>query len=60
MSLRRARLAASVTTKLSADLRSKLFLKVQTFSTAEIDKFGTASLIARGGKYAELYNSQFG
>ena len=42
-----ARLAASVTTKFSADLRAELFHKVQTFSAAEIDKFGTASLITR-------------
>jgi ATP-binding cassette subfamily B protein len=42
-----ARLAASVTTKFSADLRGELFHKVQTFSAAEIDRFGTASLITR-------------
>ena len=42
-----ARLAASVTTKFSADLRAELFHKVKTFSAAEIDKFGTASLITR-------------
>ena len=42
-----ARLAASITTKFSADLRGELFHKVQTFSAAEIDKFGTASLITR-------------
>lgn len=40
-------LAASLTTKLSADLRNEVFKKVQTFSAAEIDKFGTASLISR-------------
>ena len=42
-----ARIAASVTTKFSADLRKELFHKVQGFSAAEIDKFGTASLITR-------------
>lgn len=42
-----ARIAASLTTKFSADLRSELFHKVQTFSAAEIDRFGTASLITR-------------
>ena len=40
-------LAASLTTKVSADLRRELFRKVQGFSAAEIDKFGTASLISR-------------
>ena len=40
-------LAASLTTKFSADLRRELFLKVQGFSAAEIDRFGTASLISR-------------
>ncbi|MBP5637924.1 MAG: hypothetical protein J6X55_00465, partial [Victivallales bacterium] len=41
------RLAASITTKFSADLRKELFYKIQSFSAAEIDKFGTASLITR-------------
>ena len=40
-------LAASLTTKFSADLRGELFRKVQGFSAAEIDRFGTASLISR-------------
>lgn len=40
-------LAASLTTKFSADLRRELFTKVQTFSSAEIDQYGTASLISR-------------
>ena len=40
-------LAASLTTKFSADLRKVLFRKVQGFSATEIDKFGTASLISR-------------
>ena len=42
-----ARIAAAVTTKFSADLRRELFVRVQGFSSAEIDKFGTASLITR-------------
>ena len=42
-----ARLAASFTTKFSADLRAELFHKVQTFSAAEIDRFGTASPVTR-------------
>ena len=40
-------LAASLTTKFSADLRRELFRKVQAFSAAETDKFGTSSLISR-------------
>ena len=40
-------LAASLTTKFSADLRKVLFRKVQGFSATETDKFGTASLISR-------------
>ena len=40
-------LAASLTTKFSADLRKVLFRNVQGFSATEIDKFGTASLISR-------------
>ena len=40
-------LAAKLTTKFSADLRKEIFYKVQGFSAAEIDKFGTASLITR-------------
>ncbi len=41
------RLAAAITTKFSADVRKELFYKIQGFSAAEIDKFGTASLITR-------------
>ncbi len=40
-------ISASVTTKFSADIRREIFYKVQGFSAAEIDKFGTASLITR-------------
>ena len=40
-------LAAKLTARFSADLRKEVFDKVQEFSSAEIDKFGTASLITR-------------
>lgn len=40
-------LASKMTSKFCADLRREFFHKVQTFSSAEIDKFGTASLITR-------------
>ncbi len=40
-------ISAAVTTKFSADIRKEIFHKVQRFSAAEIDKFGTASLITR-------------
>ncbi|MBQ7563983.1 MAG: ABC transporter ATP-binding protein [Lachnospiraceae bacterium] len=40
-------LSAAITTKFSADLRQEIFQKIQSFSAAEVDKFGTASLITR-------------
>ena len=40
-------IASKITTKFCAELRQKIFHKVQTFSSAEIDKFGTASLTTR-------------
>ena len=40
-------LSARVSTKLAADLRSQLFSKVQSFSSTDVDRFGTASLITR-------------
>ena len=40
-------LSSKITTKFCADLRKTFFHKVQTFSSAEIDKFGTSSLITR-------------
>lgn len=40
-------LSARVSTKLAADLRSQLFSKVQSFSSADVDRFGTPSLITR-------------
>ncbi len=48
-------LAATISTKFSADLRKELFRKVQTFSAVEIDKFGSAStanqMLARIASY---------
>lgn len=40
-------ISARITTEFSRDLRREVFDKVQGFSAAEIDKFGTASLITR-------------
>jgi ATP-binding cassette subfamily B protein len=40
-------LSARVSTKLAADLRRQLFTKVQSFSSADMDRFGTASLVTR-------------
>ena len=40
-------LAAKLTTRFSADLRKEIYYKVQEFSAADIDKFGTSSLITR-------------
>lgn len=42
-----ARLSSHLATSACATLREKLFVKVQSFSAAETDKFGTASLVAR-------------
>lgn len=41
------RLSAKISTKFAADVRHEIFYQVQTFSTAEMDKFGTASLVTR-------------
>lgn len=41
------RLSAKISTRFAADLRREIFHKVQTFSAAETDKFGTASLVTR-------------
>ncbi len=40
-------LSARVSTTMAADLRSKIFRKVQSFSSADMDRFGTASLVTR-------------
>lgn len=47
MSLIGIALAAKITSTFSADLRRVVFHRVQSFSAAEIDKFGTSSLITR-------------
>ncbi len=41
------RIASRISTGFSAQLRSRIFEKVQSFSAAELDKFGTASLVTR-------------
>lgn len=40
-------LAAKISTKFAADIRAEIFHKVQEFSAAEMDRFGTASLVTR-------------
>ena len=40
-------IAADITAKFSADLREEVYHKAQTFSAAEMDKFGTSSMISR-------------
>ena len=40
-------LSARISTRLAADLRSQIFRKVQGFSSADMDRFGTASLVTR-------------
>lgn len=39
--------ASVISTDFAAQLREKVFSKVQSFSTGELDRFGTASLITR-------------
>ena len=41
------RIASRISTDFSATLRGQVFEKVQSFSAAELDKFGTASLVTR-------------
>lgn len=41
------RIASHISTGFSAQLRSRIFEKVQSFSAAELDRFGTASLVTR-------------
>ena len=41
------RISSRISTDFCADLREEIFVKVQSFSAAEIDKFGTASLTTR-------------
>ena len=41
------RLASGISTQFASQLRERVFDKVQTFSSAEMDRFGTASLVTR-------------
>ena len=41
------RIASRISTNFSAELRRQIFEKVQSFSAAELDRFGTASLVTR-------------
>lgn len=41
------RISARISTQFAADLRNELFETVQSFSAAEFDTFGTASLVTR-------------
>ncbi len=41
------RIASRISTDFSARLREEVFTKVQSFSAAELDRFGTASLVTR-------------
>ncbi len=47
ISLLSVKLASYISTDFAAQLRDQVFSKVQSFSAAEMDKFGTASLITR-------------
>ena len=41
------RISAKISTRFAADVRREIFYKVQDLSAAEMDKFGTASLVTR-------------
>ena len=43
-------LSAKISTGFAADLRREIFHKVQGLSAADMDRFGTASLVARSTK----------
>ncbi len=47
INLASVKLASGISTDFAAKLRGAVFDKVQTFSSAEMDKFGTASLVTR-------------
>ncbi len=47
INLASVRLASGISTDFAAKLREAVFEKVQTFSSAEMDRFGTASLVTR-------------
>ncbi len=40
-------LSAKISTRFAADLRKQIFYKVQELSAADVDRFGTASLVTR-------------
>lgn len=42
------KIASGISTSFAAQLRDKVFSTVQSFSAADLDQFGTASLITRG------------
>lgn len=41
------KIASRISTEFAAKLRAEVFTKVQSFSSAELDQFGTASLVTR-------------
>lgn len=47
ISLLSVKIASCISTDFAAQLRYQVFSKVQSFSAAEMDKFGTASLVTR-------------
>lgn len=47
ISLLSVKIASYISTDFAAQLRNQVFSKVQSFSAAEMDKFGTASLVTR-------------
>ena len=47
INLASVRVASAISTDFAAKLRGAVFDQVQTFSSAEMDKFGTASLVTR-------------
>ena len=47
LSIFAAGISSSITTQFTADLRREIFHKVETFSSVEIDKFGSSSLVTR-------------
>ncbi len=44
-------LSAKVSTKFAADLRREIFHQAQDFSAAEMERFGTASLVTRSTSF---------
>ena len=50
-------ISARISTTLAMDLRARIFRKVQSFSSADMDRFGTASLVTRST--SDVTNVQF-